>query len=227
MSIARWFLLAGFAVFVLNAATTVLRAGLALRPADFAPGRGSPGRAVLYSLTSAMLPWKKESARLHPVVYALGVAYHAGIFLALLWLVLLFFGVGLTVPRPFGQGEDIPSGLSAGSTFLSGASALLLAASILCGLVLLLRRFAVANLRYFSSPDDYFANLAVTIFQALTATALLGWIGTASLFIYGGLLLAYVPFGKLRHAIYFPFARVYLGLFYGRRGVWPATGGKL
>lgn len=207
MSLARWFLLAGFAIFGVSALVTVLRVGLAGRPMDFTQARGRPARAVLYSLTTAMLPWKKESARRHLWVYALGVAYHAGTFLAFIWLALFFFGVGLT-------------------PLLRAASAILLTASVLCGLVLLVRRFAVANLRYFSNPDDYFANLVVTFFQALTAAALAGRLGTAGLFIYSGLLLAYVPFGKLRHSIYFPFARLYLGLFYGRRGVWAEKGGR-
>jgi nitrate reductase gamma subunit len=121
--------------------------------------------------------------------------------------VLLFFRIDL----PRGLGQD---------------SAVVLAASALCGLALLARRLAVGNLRHFSSPDDYFANLAVTALQALAAAAVTGKAGVSGLFIYAGLLLAYIPFGKLRHSIYFPFARLHLGLFYGRRGVWARKGGE-
>jgi len=41
-----------------------------------------------------------------------------------------------------------------------------------------------------------------------------------ALMLYASAVLFYVPLGKLRHAIYFPLARVYLGLFFGKRGVW-------
>jgi nitrate reductase gamma subunit len=226
MSVSRWFLVAGLAIFLLAAAGTVLRLVCAFRARDFAQAKGDPGRAVLYSLTAAMLPWKKESARLHWAVYALGVAYHAGVFIAFLWVALLFLRIGPAPAGSFVQADDTGPGLSPAWATWGGASALLLAASAACGAVLLGRRIAVANLRHFSSPDDYFSNLTVTVFQALAAAVVVNRTGAAVLFVYAGLLLAYAPLGKLRHAIHFPFARMYLGLFYGRRGVWAAKGNE-
>jgi nitrate reductase gamma subunit len=149
-----------------------------------------------------MLPWKKETARLHLSAYALGVAYHIGGFLAFLWVLLLFAGAGLP-----------PA--------VTTASVGILIVAALCGVALLVRRIADAKLRHFSTPDDYFSNALVTGFQVLTALALLYESLIPALFLYSGLLMMYIPLGKLRHAIFFVFARFYLGIFYGRRGVWP------
>jgi len=154
-----------------------------------------------------MLPWKKESARLHPAVYILGVAYHGGTFLGFFWLVVLFVRAGLP-------------------PVTASVSVALLALTALAGLILLARRALNPNLRHFSSPDDYFSNILVTGFQALAAGVLAKAVPTGPLFVYAGLLLVYIPVGKLRHALYFGLARYYLGLFYGRRGVWPCESSR-
>jgi nitrate reductase gamma subunit len=207
MSGAQWFLLACFAAF---AAGTWYRLNQAFpRPGSdsLAAARGRTPPAVLYSLTAAMMPWKKETANLHLPSYILGVAYHAGIFLSFIWMVLLSFRVNL------------PGALVAASVLLLGLSAV-------CGVALLVKRAVTPAMRYFSNPDDYFSNLIATGFVALSATALRSGAAFSTLFIYAGILLLYIPVGKLRHAIYFGLARIYLGLFYGRRGVWPGGSGK-
>ena len=201
MSHAQWFLLACLALFAAAALRILRQVASVRRPGNLDAPRGSSGKGVAYSLTGAMLPWKKESARLHAAVYILGVAYHGGTFLGFLWLVVLFFRAGLP-------------------PVAASASVALLVLTALAGLVLLARRISKANLRYFSSPDDYFSNILVTGFQALTAAVLAEAAPTGALFVYAGVLLVYIPFGKLRHALYFGLARYYLGLFYGRRGVW-------
>jgi hypothetical protein len=161
---------------------------------------------VLYSLTGAMMPWRKETASRHPVSYLLGIGYHAGIFLSFAWLALLYFGAGL--PQA-----------------IASASGVFLWPAAFCGVALLVKRIATPPMRYLSNPDDYVSNLAATGFVALTAAALRHESAVPGLFIYAGILLLYIPVGKLRHAVYFGLARVYLGIFYGRRGVWP-SGGK-
>lgn len=204
MSAARWVLLAGLAVFLVTALRSL--AGAARARGDLAVPKGKASAGIAYSFTGGMAPWKKESAKRHPAVYALGVAYHLGTFLAFIWLAFVATGVSLpAVLRPL--------------------SAALLGATALAGLVLLMRRIADSNLRYFSSPDDYFANAVVTGFHVLAAAALVRPGATGALLVYGGLLLAYIPVGKLKHSIYFGPARYYLGLFYGRRGVWSDGGG--
>lgn len=202
MSGPQWFVLAGFAVLLIGSFHLARQVASGILSGDPAACRGRPLPAVLYSLTAAMLPWKKESARLHLPAYALGVAYHIGGFLSFFWVLLTFLGV------------DLPS-------VVTTASVSILVLAALCGLALLVRRIANVKLRHFSTPDDYFSNVLVTGFEALTATALVYESLIPGLFVYAGFLMIYIPLGKLRHAIFFVFARFYLGIFYGRRGVWP------
>jgi len=70
--------------------------GLAIRVArllahpaikDPSPPKASARKGIFYAFTLGMLPWKKESARLHPLVYLRGVLFHIGIFT---FVVLLF-----------------------------------------------------------------------------------------------------------------------------------------
>jgi hypothetical protein len=203
MAVPRLFLVAGFTVFILISARLLRRAMEAWSTNDHAVPRGRPASGALYSLTGAMMPWKKESARLYPLSYVLGVLYHAGSFLGFVWVAVLFFGGGL------------PAALVRASEFLLGLSAA-------SGFCLLLKRITNSGLRYFSNPDDYFSNALVTGWQVLIIMTLLRGNVLPALLVVTGLLLVYLPLGKLRHAVYFLPARVYLGVFYGRRGVWPA-----
>jgi hypothetical protein len=205
VSVPQWFLLGAFAVFLVAALHVSFRAVSSGGTRDFAARRGNTPSAVFYSITGAMLPWKKESARLHPASYTLGITFHLGVFLGFLWVVVLFVGFDL-------------------AHILRTASAGLLLVTSLCGVALLVKRIVDPKLRYFSSADDYFSNVLVTGFQVVTALGLLKQEMLSGLFVYAGILLLYIPVGKLRHAIYFGFARFHLGRFYGRRGVWPVGG---
>jgi nitrate reductase gamma subunit len=198
----QWFLFVCFLVF---AAASLYRISQAFPrgAGSLASSRGKGAPAVLYSLTKAMLPWKKETAQRHLPSYVLGIGYHVGVFLGFVWLTLIFFDATL------------PPGTQT-------AAVVLLALAALCGLALLMKRIATPRMRYLSNPDDYFSNVLVTGFLTMTAAALLYRGVTSWYFVYAGVVLLYIPVGKLRHAIYFGLARVYLGLFYGRRGVWPA-----
>ena len=200
---AHWFLLAGLTVFILVSAALLRRAVPVWRTHDPTVPKGKPASGAFYSLTGAMMPWKKESARLYPVSYLLGVLYHLGSFFGFVGVAVLFFGIGLPAA-------------------IVSASALLLAITAVSGLSLLIKRIVKPDLRYFSSPDDYFSNMLVTGWQVLIIMALLYETMLPALLVLTGVLLLYIPVGKLKHAIYFIPARVHLGLFYGRRGVWPA-----
>jgi nitrate reductase gamma subunit len=199
----HWFLAACFVLFVVGARYRINQAFPRKGASGLAKGRGDEPRAVLYSLSGAMMPWKKETASRHLFSYAMGIAYHAGVFLGLIWLVLIFFNAG--IPQ-----------------VLRALSVLVISAGAIGGLGLLVKRALTPEMRYFSNPDDYFSNLIVTGFLVLTVLVLRFEGLTPAYLIYSGLLYLYIPVGKLRHAIYFGLARVYLGLFYGRRGVWPA-----
>jgi hypothetical protein len=203
MSAERWILLASFAVFAAASLYYCIKVLVTPGAADPAETRGDLLRAVAYSFTGAMSPLKKESARRHVPTYVLGLVFHAGVFLASAWVVVFFFG--LKVPL-------------AAATLSVPA----LAATTLAGVILLLKRITRRKLRYFSTPDDYFSNILVAGFQAVALAALVNVDVIPALMLYASAVLLYVPLGKLRHAIYFPLARVYLGLFFGKRGVWGA-----
>jgi hypothetical protein len=203
----HWFLLACFIVFAVGARFRINQAFPRKGAGGLAEGRGDEARAVFYSLSGAMMPWKKETANRHFFSYMMGVAYHAGVFLSFIWLALVFFNI------------DLPQ-------VVRTASILLISFAAMSGLGLLLKRILTPEMRYFSNPDDYFSNLIVTGFLVLTILVIKYEGLMPAYLVYSGVLYLYIPLGKLRHSIYFALARIYLGLFYGRRGVWPAGGGE-
>ncbi len=205
MTASRWFLLACLAVSAAASIRHCLGVLRKFRSDDPAETRGSVFRAVVYSLTLAMSPTRKESARRHVPTYALGLIFHGGIAVAFVWLAIFFAGV--SVPADF-----------------AAVSVIVLAASTAACLALLVKRATRAKLRHISTPDDYFSNALLAGFEVLAIVALLDVDCIPFFLMYGGVLLLYVPLGKLRHALYFVFARVYLGLFFGKRGVWGQKG---
>jgi hypothetical protein len=171
----------------------------AFAPAAGGPNPGSPQAGSRYAFTGAMLPWAKESVRMNPGGYALGLTMHAGLFAALASLVLR---------GPAGSSLS-PVQLAAVALSAAGAAA---------GLGLLAKRLLQPHLRGLSNADDFVSNLLVTLTCTLAAAGsrLLPWAVTA--------LLCYIPLGKLRHCVFFFLSRHHLGAFFGRRGVWPPTG---
>lgn len=172
------------------------------RPVDYALRAGNTGRAIIYSITTAMSPSKKESAYLHLPAYGAGIFYHLGTFLSFLIFILLMTGIS-------------PTG------HLRTAISIFLAVTSLSGIWILFRRFFNRGLRSLSNPDDYLSNLLVTIFQIMTVLALWSEAFIPVYFIEVSILLLYMPFGKLRHVVYFFAARYHLGYFFGYRGTWP------
>lgn len=173
------------------------------KPIDLAKPAGSESGGIAYSFTKAMNPAKKESAYLHLPTYTAGLLYHMGTFLSFILLIFSFFKI-------------LPVGI-----FQLLISAFL-TLTVLSGLFILIKRFTVLKLRILSNPDDYISNILVTAFQGVTALYLI--IGQPVSYLYyitTAALLLYLPVGKLKHLIYFFAARYHLGIFFGRRGVWP------
>ena len=170
---------------------------------DLAKPAGSESDGIAYSFTKAMNPAKKESAYLHLPTYTAGLLYHMGTFLSFILLVFSFFNI-------------IPVGI-----FQLLISAFLILTA-LSGLFILIKRFTILKLRILSNPDDYISNILVTAFQGVTALYLItGQPAGRLYYIMAAALLLYLPVGKLKHLVYFFAARYHLGVFFGRRGVWP------
>jgi nitrate reductase gamma subunit len=196
-------LLASFGVFLAAACFLVTQVFLSAGTRDPAEIRGNSSTAVLYSFTGAMSPLKKESARRHVPTYVGGLVFHAGVFVSFFWVAIHFLGIAA---------NPAVSRLSGGFLIIAA----------LVGFALFVKRIVKLKLRSFSTVDDYASNLLVVGFLATSAWALFDARFLPVSFVYASVLFLYIPLGKLRHAIFFPLARVYLGLFYGRRGVWGA-----
>jgi hypothetical protein len=171
-------------------------------PVDRAPARGDPARGVLYAFTLGMAPWTKESTRIHALAYLRGVGFHVGIVAGLLAL----------LARPVWPA--LPPWLRIAAAVGLGLGALLGAA----GSVMRLRE---PHLRALSTADDHLSIWLVTIFLGATAAALWRPRFVAPMYLAAGVMLAYIPFGKIRHCMYFFFAKGAFGRFAGRRGVLP------
>jgi nitrate reductase gamma subunit len=168
--------------------------------AERARPAGSPAAGVRYAFTLGMMPWAKESTRLHLLAYLRGIVFHAGIGAGLLGLVL-------GVWRP-----DLPFVLR-----LALVAALAVGAA--AGWAGLAARVVEPGLRALSTPDDYLAVALVSAF--LTAGALAWWDARwmGVFLLVGAATLVAIPFTKIRHCFYYFFSRYFFGLFYGRRGV--------
>lgn len=178
-------------------------------PKDKARLQGNKAAGIRYAFIGSMLPQHKESAYLHLPTYTAGVLYHLGTFLSLLLFVYSFINIWTRWIMPELLG------------WILGGCLLI---STLCGLGVLIKRFVSQELRFFSNPDDYVSNVTTTLFQGITAI-FVAFPHLPSIdvvyFIIVALFLVWLPLGKTRHALYFFFARLHLGHFYGRCGTWP------
>ena len=192
--------LAGAIICVIGLIRLILAAQRSPFRSDIAPARGSAARGVLYAFTSGMAPWAKESARIHWVAYIRGIIFHLGIFLG---LALLVASAWLT---------QIPT-----QARLSIAAILEIGAIL--GLAGFWIRWREPALRQLSTPDDYASLALATLFLACggVTAALVEFLPV--FWIISGITLAYTPFSKLRHFVYFFYARIYFGLVFGHRGL--------
>ena len=169
---------------------------------DYSARAGNPGRGVLYNFTVAMTPAHKETARLHPAKFAVGVALHVGVVVAVVQ------AVGATV-RP------------AAAPLWPAVAGPLSALSFAAGLYLLLRRTASKNLRVMSCPDDYVSAAVTTAFVLAAALFAFGVLAAAPFLISTAVTFFYLPLGKLRHVLFCPVSRADLGRRLGYRGTYP------
>jgi hypothetical protein len=169
---------------------------------DYSRPAGSAARGAWYNFTTGMLPWNKETARLHAAEFALGVALHAGLLLSLTSVIVL-----LVAP-------------AAGAWLLTTLWPINLL-SLAAGIGLLARRVGSKLLRTISVPDDYLAVTATCGLLVLAVTFSFTTRSPVLLLAYTTVLFAYLPLGKLRHAVFFFVARTDHGRRLGYRGVYP------
>jgi hypothetical protein len=173
-----------------------------LLPTDQSPIKGNISHGITYAFTKGMMPWAKESTRIHLLAYLRGIGFHVGIFTA----------IGTVIVSPFWT--FLPPLLSLTLFWVLTIGAFLGAAG---GIM----RATERNLRGLSLPDDHFAVWLTTLFIAVTGLAVLNEAFIVPMYIVSAITFVYVPFGKIRHCLYFFFSRIFFGKFFGRRAVFP------
>ena len=173
-------------------------------PTDKSPIKGNISHGITYAFTTGMMPWAKESTRIHMIAYLRGIGFHIGIFAAIGALILSpFWGI-------------LPA-------FLAGILFWLLMLGAVLGAAGGIMRITEQNLRELSLPDDHFAVWLTTIFISVTALALINRVFLIPMYMVSAITFIYVPMGKIRHCLYFFFSRTFFGRFFGRRAVFPHT----
>jgi hypothetical protein len=191
--------LVGAVIFIIGVIAVLVATQRRPYQAEMAPIKGSPAMGVLWAFSLGLAPWAKESARIHWIAYLRGVIVHLCIFL----------GAAYLIATPWLASMPGPLHISLAALFGLGA---------VLGLAGFWIRLADPNLRLLSTPDDYFSLALVTLFLA-SASASAAVIDFLPVFwAFSGVTLAYAPFGKIKHFIFFFYERVFVGLFFGRRG---------
>ena len=183
--------------------------------------RQAPGNAALTdgpsgakrSLFSIAMPWAMGSTRQHPFLYAQFVIFHLGVAAS----------IALSFVIPYAPQ------LVSGRTVIFSLQVLFIGAALV-GVMRLIRRLSDVYLRAISSPDDYFSLALLIIWLVLSSLAAPNSRQTSetpllAYFFMTAFFLVYVPFSKISHYIYYPFARWYLGRTLGHRGVYPLVKG--
>lgn len=169
---------------------------------DPSPPKASAKKGITYAFTTGMLPWKKESAKLHLPVYVRGVLLHLGIFT---FIILLFVSLFTDVRYITGAAAFSPT---LGLGFLAGAIALT-------------ARLTDKNLHAISRPDDY---VSLVLVMLVMLAGFLYVLNTVNRMVFWGVVSAlylYLPWSKIPHVAYFFFSRTVFGTLFGRRGVLP------
>ena len=195
-------------------------------PKDLSQKSGNITQAVCYSCIGAMSPMQKESAYLHLPTYTAGsflyekiylpckwagIFFHIGNFLAIAVYLLFTLAVIFNFQIPIESTTNLIVMILAAIIFIAAV----------CGLALFIKRLAKKELRDLSCADDYISNLLCTIMLFLTTYSLLTLQFGAAYYVIMALLFVWMPLGKIKHVLYFFFARYHLGFFYGWRGTWP------
>ncbi|MBM3118652.1 MAG: hypothetical protein FJ006_03735 [Chloroflexi bacterium] len=199
-SVAAVMALTGAAIFAAGVIVILVAAQRRPYNAELAPIKGSPAKGVLWAFTLGLAPWAKESVRIHWIAYIRGVIFHLGIFL----------GAAYLIATPWLA--QMPESLRLSLAALFGIGALL-------GLAGFWIRTSAPVMKVLSTPDDYFALALTTLFLASASISAYAIDYLSAFWAISGITMAYVPFGKLRHFIYFFYVRVFLGLTFGRRSV--------
>lgn len=190
----------GGIIFLIGISSSIYNALKRQLIAENAPLKGIPSHGVLWAFTLGMSPFSKQSARIHWKAYLRGVFQH----------LCLFLGIGYLLVSPLSAYSPQWLRVSLCAVFATGAIILL------AGIIIRLRDPALKSI---SIPDDYFAIVICAIFLGSASASAIKSELLPVFWIISGVILAYAPFGKLKHFIYFFFERILIGSIFGRRQV--------
>jgi len=169
---------------------------------DRAFPKGKEWTGILWAYFTIFMPWSMDSTWKHWPRYLEFAIFHLGILFNILTSFLITYACGLL------------------ATPVREVFAVFIGAGLIVGLVRFVRRIATPHMRIISTPDDYASLALVILFLAFALPALYG--SEAALIVYfiiAFFFLIYEPFSKIRHYIYFPFARYFYGASLGRKGM--------
>jgi nitrate reductase gamma subunit len=194
---------AGSVLFCLIALTVMIVRTFAFgRRPTYAHPRGSNFAGIVYAFGWGMLPWEKESAAKHIWTYTGGILYHLGILMAMLFLATVLLRISL--PQIFLQ-----------------ALRILLVIGLISGVTLIIKRILKPHMRSLSGGDDYVANIFVDLLLLFALAATFAETMLVPFLAVAIIIFIYIPFGKIRHCVFFFYSRVLFGDFFGKRGVVP------
>ena len=202
ITVLRWGVISSFLVCFILLIILVLKTLSFGRKPFYARSQGKGRKGIFYALGKGMMPWEKESARSHILTYIGGTLYHGGIFAAFFYLFSLVISFEMSLPLEF-------------------VFRILIGVGFFSGVGILIKRILLGPLRKISCADDFAANLIVDMFLALALLNTFYPVLTPYFYTISIILFLYIPVGKIRHCVFFFYARILLGLFYGRRGVLP------
>jgi nitrate reductase gamma subunit len=163
-------------------------------------GSGMAGAAM--AMTTMFRPWSMESTRTGFWQWLEFAVFHIGITI----MIVTSFIIPLA-----------PHWLTPPVVALIIISQIL---AFVAGMLRLYKRMTEPKMRAISSPDDYFSLAAVNLLFITCILAVLEIpLGYEIFFILLAIVIAYVPFSKISHYIYYPIARYFYGSYLGRRGI--------
>jgi nitrate reductase gamma subunit len=170
----------------------------------------SPRKGIIYSWAAVAMPWTMESTRTKWFFYTQFIIFHIGVTLAILLSFIIPYAPDLLAYNPF----------------IITIFQVFIGAAFFVGCYRLFRRITNIYVRAISSPDDYFSVILLTVWFAFTFFAVPNNYQNGegillTYFILTAFFLIYVPFSKISHYLYYPFARYWFGKSMGHRGVFP------
>ena len=108
--------------------------------------KGNPARGIMRSYASIFMPWAVESSRDNIWRWAGFALYHVGCLVAIVNTFTFTFAPGIMTPA------------------VKVVFSILIAPAILIGFSKFFRRIIKPEIRYISTPDDYFSLLSLQLF---------------------------------------------------------------